>query len=45
MLEPEQRPIAEQRIGNHVPVRTNNSERVAAKKQVAKHEMFRSNGN
>jgi hypothetical protein len=31
MMEPEQMSIAEQRIGNHIPVTTNNSERVVAK--------------
>jgi hypothetical protein len=43
MVEPEHKSIAEQRIGNHVPVTMNNSELVV-RQQDAKHEMFRSSG-
>jgi hypothetical protein len=44
MVVPEQTSIAEKRIGNHVPVTANSSERVVAREQIAKHKMFRSNG-
>jgi hypothetical protein len=39
MVEPEQTSIAEQRIGNHVPVTKNSNERVVPREQIAKHKI------